>query len=95
MDAGRSGHLDFGGYNSAPAAHPAAGERDPRRRQVRLLITGPHQARPAGPRVGRSYPAVDEAVDARFAEWRIGAASHWAKLRVDRTFALDNDISSR
>ena len=28
-------------------------------------------------------------VDARFTDWRIGVAPHWAQLRVDRNFALD------
>jgi hypothetical protein len=33
-------------------------------------------------------------VDARFADWRIGVASHWAQLWVDRNFALDYTLKS-
>lgn len=33
-------------------------------------------------------------VDARFADWRIGIASHWAQLWVDRNFALDYTLKS-
>src|SRR5260370_17124075 len=33
-------------------------------------------------------------VDARFADWRIGVASHWAQLWVDRNFALDYSLKS-
>jgi radical SAM superfamily enzyme YgiQ (UPF0313 family) len=33
-------------------------------------------------------------VDARFADWRIGVASHWAQLWVDRSFALDYTLKS-
>ena len=33
-------------------------------------------------------------VDARFADWRIGVASRWAQLWVDRNFALDYTIKS-
>lgn len=33
-------------------------------------------------------------VDARFADWRIGVASRWAQLWVDRNFALDYTLKS-
>lgn len=33
-------------------------------------------------------------VDARFADWRIGIASRWAQLWVDRNFALDYTLKS-
>src|SRR6266568_1041087 len=33
-------------------------------------------------------------VDARFTDWRIGVASHWAQLWVDRNFALDYTLKS-
>ena len=33
-------------------------------------------------------------VDARFADWRIGVASHWAQMWVDRNFALDYTLKS-
>src|SRR5260370_39307980 len=33
-------------------------------------------------------------VDARFADWRIGVASYWAQLWVDRNFALDYTLKS-
>ncbi|MFF8786793.1 B12-binding domain-containing radical SAM protein [Streptomyces sp. NPDC015125] len=33
-------------------------------------------------------------VDARFADWRIGVASTWAQLWVDRNFALDYTLKS-
>lgn len=33
-------------------------------------------------------------VDARFADWRIGVASRWAQLWVDRNFALDYTFKS-
>ena len=33
-------------------------------------------------------------VDARFADWRIGVASQWAQLWVDRNFALDYTLKS-
>jgi radical SAM superfamily enzyme YgiQ (UPF0313 family) len=33
-------------------------------------------------------------VDAKFADWRIGVASHWAQLWVDRNFALDYTLKS-
>lgn len=33
-------------------------------------------------------------VDARFEDWRIGVASHWAQLWVDRNFALDYTLKS-
>jgi hypothetical protein len=33
-------------------------------------------------------------IDARFADWRIGVASHWAQLWVDRNFALDYTLKS-
>jgi len=33
-------------------------------------------------------------VDARFADWRIGVASHWAQSWVDRNFALDYTLKS-
>ena len=33
-------------------------------------------------------------VDARFADWRIGVASHWAQLWIDRNFALDYTFKS-
>jgi len=33
-------------------------------------------------------------IDARYADWRIGVASHWAQLWVDRNFALDYTLKS-
>jgi hypothetical protein len=33
-------------------------------------------------------------IDARYADWRIGVASHWAPLWVDRNFALDYTLKS-
>ncbi|MBB5159657.1 B12-binding domain-containing radical SAM protein [Saccharopolyspora phatthalungensis] len=33
-------------------------------------------------------------VQARFADWRIGVASHWAQLWIDRNFALDYTLKS-
>jgi radical SAM superfamily enzyme YgiQ (UPF0313 family) len=33
-------------------------------------------------------------VDARYADWRIGVASHWAQLWIDRNFALDYTLKS-
>ncbi|MER7582345.1 radical SAM protein [Kitasatospora sp. NPDC097691] len=37
---------------------------------------------------GDAQPSMGR-VDARFADWRIGVASRWAQLWVDRNFALD------
>jgi hypothetical protein len=42
---------------------------------------------------GAARPAMGR-VDARFADWRIGVASHWAQLWVDRNFALDYTLKS-
>jgi hypothetical protein len=33
-------------------------------------------------------------VEARFQDWRIGVASHWAQLWVDRNFSLDYTLKS-
>lgn len=42
---------------------------------------------------GDSDPSMGR-VQARFADWRIGVASHWAQLWVDRNFALDYTLKS-
>jgi hypothetical protein len=42
---------------------------------------------------GEARPSMGS-VDARFADWRIGIASHWAQLWVDRNFALDYTLKS-
>ena len=42
---------------------------------------------------GQARPAMGS-VDARFADWRIGIASRWAQLWVDRNFALDYTLKS-
>jgi hypothetical protein len=42
---------------------------------------------------GMTRPSMGR-VDARFADWRIGLASHWAQLWVDRNFALDYTLKS-
>lgn len=42
---------------------------------------------------GQARPSMGR-VDARFADWRIGVASHWAQLWVDRNFALDYTLKS-
>lgn len=41
---------------------------------------------PADPSMGR--------VQARFADWRVGVASHWAQLWIDRNLALDYTLKS-
>ncbi|MFJ9461011.1 radical SAM protein [Kitasatospora sp. NPDC101447] len=50
------------------------------------------QAQAAG-LTGAVRPAMGR-VDARFADWRIGVASEWAQLWVDRNFALDYTFKS-
>jgi hypothetical protein len=42
---------------------------------------------------GTARPSMGR-VDARFADWRIGVASHWAQSWVDRNFALDYTLKS-
>jgi len=42
---------------------------------------------------GAADPSMGR-VQARFADWRIGVASHWAQLWVDRNFALDYTLKS-
>jgi hypothetical protein len=42
---------------------------------------------------GDSDPSMGR-VQARFADWRIGVASHWAQLWIDRNFALDYTLKS-
>ncbi|MGI8452068.1 MAG: B12-binding domain-containing radical SAM protein [Streptosporangiaceae bacterium] len=42
---------------------------------------------------GAARPSMGR-VDARFADWRIGVASRWAQLWVDRNFALDYTLKS-
>lgn len=43
---------------------------------------------------GQARPSMGR-VDAKFADWRIGVASHWAQLWVDRNFALDYTLKSQ
>jgi hypothetical protein len=43
---------------------------------------------------GQARPSMGR-VDAQFADWRIGVASHWAQLWVDRNFALDYTLKSQ
>lgn len=43
---------------------------------------------------GESRPSMGR-VDADFADWRIGVASYWAQLWVDRNFALDYTLKSQ
>lgn len=50
------------------------------------------QAQAAG-LTGEVRPSMGR-VDARFADWRIGVASEWAQLWVDRNFALDYTFKS-
>lgn len=50
------------------------------------------QAQAAG-LTGTVRPSMGR-VDARFADWRIGVASEWAQLWVDRNFALDYTLKS-
>jgi hypothetical protein len=42
---------------------------------------------------GQARPSMGR-IDARFADWRIGACSHVAQLWVDRTVALDYTLKS-
>ncbi|MEY9840526.1 radical SAM protein [Streptacidiphilus sp. EB103A] len=42
---------------------------------------------------GAARPSMGR-VDARYADWRIGVASSWAQLWVDRNFALDYTLKS-
>lgn len=42
---------------------------------------------------GQAEPSMGR-VEARFADWRIGVASHWAQLWIDRNFALDYTLKS-
>ncbi|MFJ6213727.1 B12-binding domain-containing radical SAM protein [Streptomyces sp. NPDC092296] len=51
-----------------------------------------HRAQAAG-LTGEVQPAMGR-VDSRFADWRIGVASEWAQLWVDRNFALDYTFKS-
>lgn len=50
------------------------------------------QAKAAG-LTGKVRPSMGR-VDSRFADWRIGVASEWAQLWVDRNFALDYTFKS-
>ncbi|MEV0484509.1 radical SAM protein [Streptomyces sp. NPDC050508] len=43
---------------------------------------------------GQSRPSMGR-VDAEFADWRIGMASYWSQLWVDRNFALDYTLKSQ
>jgi radical SAM superfamily enzyme YgiQ (UPF0313 family) len=51
-----------------------------------------HKVQAAG-LAGTIRPSMGR-VDARFADWRIGVASRWAQLWVDRNFALDYTLKS-
>jgi hypothetical protein len=42
---------------------------------------------------GKAEPSMGR-VEARFADWRIGVASRWAQLWIDRNFALDYTLKS-
>jgi B12 binding domain len=42
---------------------------------------------------GNLQPSMGR-VEARFADWRIGVASYWAQLWIDRNFALDYTLKS-
>jgi hypothetical protein len=42
---------------------------------------------------GAGRPSMGR-MDADFADWRIGVASHWAQLWIDRNFALDYTLKS-
>lgn len=50
------------------------------------------KARAAG-LTGGADPTMGR-VQARFADWRVGVASHWAQLWIDRNFALDYTLKS-
>lgn len=58
----------------------------PDRRRLHRMVQAAGLAGQARPSMGR--------IDARFADWRIGACSHVVQLWVDRTVALDYTLKS-